>query len=637
MRISKFIEMTNLILLTCCLVAIFPLATFGQCWNSARDYEPVVLKGSDLSLLLGSPINELFLYAFNATQSSWSQIPCQIDERDNTNDYWETGKNGFLDNNDELVFMAKDMADQALTDSWIDNENSKLNDRLEIKLSDPLNPDEFHYVYLYRSSTLTLDDNLADYVTYIPNATYPSEDTVQTVSYKEGNNRGGLPDYLAIDVAAGGNGLDILDRQKVRVTLTYLIFTFPLNEDLLITFPPEIKFKDGRIRIIRDAKWDITLLSVNFQFSLQMFFYAYSLESGGITKEFKQSDQVSYFRQSLDLNENAVGMSFFNQYNLDTIKIDGIADTPIKTMNDNNANWLLITGEPGSILTLFSLTPIGDSRQLYYKDNLIFDRADTGDGKSFGDIGVVIESNSTSYIVGTVGISYKQYYLAAHQPVELGDSLAQYFENPMQLTTNSTGFVPVELASFSAKVLESNAVALSWTTLSESNNYGFEVQRKAEFEKEWATVSFVAGHGTNNSPQIYYYTDENITENHYSYRLKQIDFDGSFVYSETLEIFMGVPPTFQLSQNYPNPFNPETTIRYGIPDAKGESVAVELNIYNVLGDKICTLVNKQQASGYYRAQWDGKDDSGRMATAGTYLYQLKAGHYLSSKKMTLIR
>ena len=123
-------------------------------------------------------------------------------------------------------------------------------------------------------------------------------------------------------------------------------------------YPPEMKFKDGRVRVIRDAKWDITLFGINIQFSLQIFFYPYSLESGGVTKEFKQSDQVSYFRQSLDLNENANGMTFFNLYNSDTTKIDGINDTPIKTVNLDSANWSLITGEPGSILTLFSLTPI---------------------------------------------------------------------------------------------------------------------------------------------------------------------------------------------------------------------------------------------------------------------------------------
>jgi len=196
--------------------------------------------------------------------------------------------------------------------------------------------------------------------------------------------------------------------------------------------------------------------------------------------------------------------------------------------------------------------------------------------------------------------------------------------------------VPVEMRSFEASVSE-DQIILSWTTVSESNNYGFDVQRKTASNDYWETIGFVAGAGTNNSPKIYNYIDEKISENHYFYRLKQIDFDGSADFSSTIEVFIQSPKIFQLIQNYPNPFNPETVISYQIPELKGESVEVELVIFNLLGDEVRTLVQKNQGSGYYNLMWDGRDNSGKTVTAGTYVYQIKAGKFIQSKKMTLLR
>ena len=122
----------------------------------------------------------------------------------------------------------------------------------------------------------------------------------------------------------------------------------------------------------------------------------------------------------------------------------------------------------------------------------------------------------------------------------------------------SVAILPVELTSFTACVI-GNAVKLSWETETEVNNYGFEVERSKKFDarsETWEKIGFVNGNGNSNSPKSYFYEDKNVTAGKYSYRLKQIDNDGQFEYSKTIEVNITLPAKFELSQNYPNPFNP---------------------------------------------------------------------------------
>jgi len=201
------------------------------------------------------------------------------------------------------------------------------------------------------------------------------------------------------------------------------------------------------------------------------------------------------------------------------------------------------------------------------------------------------------------------------------------------------GGLPVELFSFSAECVD-NDVLLSWTTASETNNKGFEVERSIKNSKlkikNFEPIGFVNGKGTSTELNYYSFKDENLSPGKYLYRLKQIDFDGDFEYSNEIEVEIGLPDKFELYQNYPNPFNPTTKIRYSIPFVEthgGASVQnILLNVYDVLGNEITTLVNEEKPPGVYEVEFDGSKLS-----SGVYFYQLRAGSVVNNKKMIYLR
>lgn len=186
--------------------------------------------------------------------------------------------------------------------------------------------------------------------------------------------------------------------------------------------------------------------------------------------------------------------------------------------------------------------------------------------------------------------------------------------------------IPVELSSFTASVSENN-VNLNWSTATELNNSGFEVERKTgsgSYEK----VGFVPGFGTTTETKSYSFTDQSVAVGSYSYRLKQMDFDGTFAYSNEVNVEVNPPLVFALEQNYPNPFNPATMINYSIP----QDGFVNLSVYNLLGEKVATLINSNQKAGRYEVNFDASKFA-----SGVYFYSIEAGSYKSVKKMLLMK
>lgn len=200
-------------------------------------------------------------------------------------------------------------------------------------------------------------------------------------------------------------------------------------------------------------------------------------------------------------------------------------------------------------------------------------------------------------------------------------------ENGTILKTTNGG-LPVELISFTAKSLNGKVI-LEWTTASELNNYGFEIERKTE-NLNWRSVSFVEGKGTTAETQHYSFIDDlfGVNELNINYRLRQIDFDGSFEYSNEVTVKVSQPKEYYLSQNYPNPFNPTTTINYSL--AKDGFVSIK--VYDILGNEVLTLVNSQQQAGNHNVVFEADNLS-----SGIYYYQLKSGDFTDIKKLVLIK
>ncbi|MFH1196273.1 MAG: T9SS type A sorting domain-containing protein [bacterium] len=251
------------------------------------------------------------------------------------------------------------------------------------------------------------------------------------------------------------------------------------------------------------------------------------------------------------------------------------------------------------------------------------------------DVGVYIKDGANaweSYSTGLPNVVVTEleiYYASGTDKLRAGTYGRGLWE------TDINAPLPVELTSFSGSVKD-NSVLLKWTTATEVANYGFEVERSEILNEvknfngtSWEKIGFVNGNGTSNSPKNYSYEDRDVQSGDYLYRLKQIDINGQYEYSETIEVFAeSIPGRFALEQNYPNPFNPTTKIKYSIP----EDGIVSIRVFDVLGREINTLVNQKQLKGDYSVEFDASSLS-----SGMYIYQLRMNEFVQTKKMILLR
>ncbi len=186
--------------------------------------------------------------------------------------------------------------------------------------------------------------------------------------------------------------------------------------------------------------------------------------------------------------------------------------------------------------------------------------------------------------------------------------------------------LPVELTSFTFNVID-NQVTLNWLTASETNNYGFNVERKAL--SGWEQIGFVPGFGTSSEPRAYSFTDADLTPGTYYYRIKQTDFSGTYTYYDLdVAVVVSAPDRFDLAQNYPNPFNPVTSIQYSV----AKETDVSLVVFNSIGQEVAVLVNETQQPGKYTVNFNAQNFS-----SGVYYYKINAGEFVSVKKMILLK
>ncbi len=196
-------------------------------------------------------------------------------------------------------------------------------------------------------------------------------------------------------------------------------------------------------------------------------------------------------------------------------------------------------------------------------------------------------------------------------------------------TVLTPSFVNVELTSFTGSLNNSGQVVLNWQTATETNNRVFEIERKT-LNGAYTVIGYVNGAGTTTEPHSYSFIDRNVNTGVCTYRLKQIDFDGSYEYSNAVEISVNGKMRFNLAQNYPNPFNPSTNIEFKIP----ESGDVSLKVYNVLGKEVLTLINEQKNAGTYSMKFNPESDK---LSSGIYFYVLKFKGLQLNHKMIFLK
>jgi hypothetical protein len=195
-----------------------------------------------------------------------------------------------------------------------------------------------------------------------------------------------------------------------------------------------------------------------------------------------------------------------------------------------------------------------------------------------------------------------------------------YWTDSMQVV------VPVEITSFTATV-NGKSVILNWSTATELNNQGFEIER-SEDNISFNKIGFVPGFGTTTEPKIYSYSDQSVNNGTYYYRLKQVDYDGSFEYSNVVEVDYRAFNSYLLEQNFPNPFNPTTTIGFGIQNKSN----VKITILNAIGEEVAVVLNEEKDLGYHTVEFNAAS-----LPSGVYFYRLQAGIFVQTKKMILLK
>lgn len=575
------------------LLLIVSVSTAGQI-AGLRSYEPVVITGSHLSPFYDVPLDQLYLYAFDETSNSWRMMPFQFDERTfgpvpETNrkrwyyfipDEWATidsigisSHDEKFNDHDELVFLIQDMGQQAPGYVWIDNEEARGNERLEIIVTDPLNPENKSYAYLFQSSTIA----------GLPPTPYNMSfsDGLQKVStnnYEIGlSTSTGLIKDIAI-LPPFGNGLDIFDTQKIRFNgiLDFGEIGFFLGKngspsanerDNLHLYPGGKFTLNPVVRIVREAKQTLrfsVFVIDQAAFFVTTKFYPYSgtLEGGASLdpaslKEVLGGEddiliELDLLRQSFDYNSNAMGMSFFNQYN-SNIVIDGAQDGVDKTVNVPINEWALVTGDQGSVFTnVVFEDPSWKKIELYFYDNsqggqgdsTIIPDGDTGDFLSYGDYGILFKSLPSGQDTVNLELGFTAYFLEKNKSLTDAQELAGVTQNPAEYTTKIIGFP---------------------TGVENTNS--------------------------------------------------------------------GLPVDFELYQNYPNPFNNSTVFSFALP----QKDHVVLQIVDVSGRIVNTLLDKNLGFGLHNIQWNGMDAQNNQLPSGVYFYTIKYQNKTEIKKFSLIR
>jgi len=315
------------------------------------------------------------------------------------------------------------------------------------------------------------------------------------------------------------------------------------------------------------------------------------------------------------------GDSIMGVINMDMIAYDSDNDSAGEIHVRDYANSLSLKDQMVAVNTLYN---IGVNTVIEYPGTTASDQASFW-YNGYGALLLIEEYyggdfNAYYHSVNDLIIHFNQPYYLKMSKLALGTTAT---------LADLTSTVPVELLAFTASIRNSE-IRLLWSTASELNNRGFEIERSVSDKDNFVTIGFVDGKGSSTEINYYSFIDNPQLSgvNQLYYRLKQVDFDGTYSYSDIVNVSYDVPAEFVLNQNYPNPFNPSTRISYFVPD---ESF-VSIKVYDFLGKEVTTLVNETKPTGSYEITFDASN-----LPSGTYFYKMIADGYSITNKMLLLK
>ena len=319
----------------------------------------------------------------------------------------------------------------------------------------------------------------------------------------------------------------------------------------------------------------------------------YHTQDGGKNWDLQYDQSGGYYLRMIDKN---VGF--------------GIAFDHLSRTTNGGENWDTISFPFAISVSQCVAFKLNDTARIYVgsQEGFVYYSIDTG--KTW------IKDDIYTNGLKTADLAYKDGFLVC--AIENGAIFTKILSNSI---------VPVELTSFTSTISK-NSVTIKWSTATEKNNYGFEIERK-DLKSEFKRIGFIKGKGTTTELSNYSYSDNNLAPNAYNYRIKQIDYDGNYQYYYLAnEVNLQYMLTYSLEQNYPNPFNPSTTIKYAIAKAG----IVTLKLYDILGKEKEVLVNERKEPGNYVYEFKNLNLS-----SGVYFYTLKTNDYIQTKKMVVLK
>ncbi|MBN1782131.1 T9SS type A sorting domain-containing protein [bacterium] len=439
---------------------IFSITLTAQ--PARRVHDPVVIQGASVPAFLGKSVDAIRVYSYNAGENTWQPVLFQIDERDDTDSYIGQ-KDGLLSDQDEIVFLAGDMGHQAPDDNWPGDIQAKQGKRLQLRINDPLDPGSPGFVYLFDSQSLArLGTSLF--------TVSQDEDRVRSSTYTVTHGVHGFQNGLYLNTSAGGDSLNIIERQKFRVIgkIDYINEEIGIQEEMsgsikilngmesinTTVAPKSITYiADPKIRVHRYLdleyrfKASISVLGFSFKVDKQgtyqfltTYYPTYAEWKSG-TLEITEIDNVNIreIRLTTDLRPNALGMNFYNPYNTDPIRIDLTQNNYDDTINWPGDSWHLIVANPddpnaflshASLLTITRIPTIPDNSNghLYLKESMTAVKYDTGDNMSWGDSGWQMKGNS---LTGMINFNSATYYLPENLTIAQAETLSAMHLNPL--------------------------------------------------------------------------------------------------------------------------------------------------------------------------------------------------------------